>query len=82
MYNWFMNCIWNDFSVCCFLQRLASDFLSNYVFLTVGKVGSSTELIVQKIELVQDTEKRNLLVDLLRRNVSNGKVLKAQLFLN
>lgn len=68
----------NDFIVCCLLQKLASDFLSNYVFLAVGRVGSSTELIVQKIESVQDMEKRNRLVDLLRRNVVNGKV-KAQL---
>lgn len=56
------------------MQKLASDFLSNYVFLTVGKVGSSTELIVQKVELVQDMEKRNLLMDLLRRNGANSKV--------
>jgi len=64
----------NDFIVRCLLQKLASDFLSNYVFLAVGRVGSSTELIVQKIESVQDMEKRNRLVDLLRRNVVNGKV--------
>lgn len=63
-----------DFVVCCLLQKLASDFLSNYVFLAVGRVGSSTELIVQKIESVQDMEKRTRLVDLLRRNVVNGKV--------
>jgi hypothetical protein len=29
------------------IQRLAGDFLHNYVFLTVGRVGSSTDLIVQ-----------------------------------
>ncbi|XP_057986525.1 DEAD-box ATP-dependent RNA helicase 52C-like [Hevea brasiliensis] len=27
------------------IQRLASDFLSDYIFLTVGRVGSSTDLI-------------------------------------
>lgn len=68
--------MYNDLIVCCYeLQKLASDFLSNYVFLAVGRVGSSTELIVQKIESVQDMEKRNRLVDLLRRNVVNGKVI-------
>lgn len=67
--------MYNDFLLCCCeLQKLASDFLSNYVFLAVGRVGSSTELIVQKIESVQDMEKRNRLVDLLRCNVVNGKV--------
>ncbi|KAI5407305.1 hypothetical protein KIW84_053528 [Lathyrus oleraceus] len=62
------------------IQKLASDFLSNYVFLAVGRVGSSTELIVQKIESVQDMEKRNRLVDLLRRNVVNGKLALSLIF--
>lgn len=59
------------------MQKLASDFLSNYVFLSVGRVGSSTELIEQKIELVQDMDKRDHLFDHLCRQMSrgaNGKV--------
>ncbi|GAX80541.1 hypothetical protein CEUSTIGMA_g7979.t1 [Chlamydomonas eustigma] len=47
------------------IQRLASDFLSNYVFLTVGRVGSSTDLIVQHIEYVQPADKQNTLLDLI-----------------
>ncbi|KXZ56699.1 hypothetical protein GPECTOR_1g63 [Gonium pectorale] len=47
------------------IQRLASDFLSNYVFLTVGRVGSSTDLIVQHIEYVSPDEKQNTLLDLI-----------------
>ena len=47
------------------IQRLASDFLNNYVFLTVGRVGSSTDLIVQHIEYVQPAEKQNTLLDLI-----------------
>lgn len=54
------------------LQKLAADFLSNYIFLAIGRVGSSTELIVQKVELVQEMEKRDLLVDLLRSQRANG----------
>ncbi|CAJ1944502.1 unnamed protein product [Sphenostylis stenocarpa] len=54
------------------IQKLASDFLSDYIFLSVGRVGSSTELIVQKIELVQDTDKRDQLVDHLRRQKVHG----------
>ncbi|XVF34689.1 hypothetical protein REPUB_Repub18cG0080600 [Reevesia pubescens] len=54
------------------IQRLASDFLSNYVFLAVGRVGSSTNLIVQRVELVQDMDKRNHLLDLLHAQKSNG----------
>ncbi|KAG8639283.1 DEAD-box ATP-dependent RNA helicase 52B isoform X2 [Manihot esculenta] len=54
------------------IQRLASDFLSNYIFLTVGRVGSSTDLIAQRVELVQDMDKRSLLMDLLRSQKANG----------
>ena len=46
------------------IQRLASDFLANYVFLTVGRVGSSTDLIVQHIEYVRQ-DKQNTLLDLI-----------------
>ena len=41
------------------MQRLASDFLSNYIFLAVGRVGSSTDLIVQRVEYVQESDKRS-----------------------
>nr|GMD20705.1 DEAD-box ATP-dependent RNA helicase 11-like [Ipomoea batatas] len=58
------------------IQRLAADFLSNYIFLAVGRVGSSTDLIVQRVEYVQETDKRSHLMDLLhaqRANNVNGK---------
>ncbi|KAM7270322.1 hypothetical protein ACFE04_029536 [Oxalis oulophora] len=58
------------------IQRLASDFLSNYIFLAVGRVGSSTDLIVQRVEFVQEGDKRSHLMDLLhaqRENGVNGK---------
>ncbi|KAI9125541.1 hypothetical protein K1719_002959 [Acacia pycnantha] len=54
------------------IQKLAGDFLSNYIFLAIGRVGSSTELIVQKVELVQDMDKRDHLLDLLRSQMVNG----------
>ena len=47
------------------IQRLASDFLHNYVFLTVGRVGSSTDLIVQHLEYVKPEDKQNTLLDLI-----------------
>jgi ATP-dependent RNA helicase DDX3X len=59
------------------MQRLASDFLSNYIFLAVGRVGSSTDLIVQRVEYVQEIDKRSHLMDLLhaqRETEVNGKV--------
>ncbi|KAF5935012.1 hypothetical protein HYC85_026141 [Camellia sinensis] len=54
------------------IQRLASDFMSNYIFLAVGRVGSSTDLIAQKVEFVQDMDKRNYLMDLLHTQCDNG----------
>ncbi|XVE71436.1 hypothetical protein DITRI_Ditri10aG0149800 [Diplodiscus trichospermus] len=54
------------------IQRLASDFLSDYVFLAVGRVGSSSDLIVQRVELIQDMDKRNHLLDILHAQKSNG----------
>lgn len=62
-------CLW-------LVQRLASDFLSNYIFLTVGRVGSSTDLIAQRVEFVQEMDKRKHLMNLLteRANGTNEKV--------
>ncbi|XWS66494.1 hypothetical protein CRYUN_Cryun05aG0204500 [Craigia yunnanensis] len=54
------------------IQRLASDFLSNYIFLAVGKVGSSTDLIVQRVEFVHESDKRSHLMDLLHAQRDNG----------
>jgi hypothetical protein len=62
-------------AVCIFglvLQRLASDFLSNYIFLAVGRVGSSTDLIVQRVEFVHESDKRSHLMDLLHAQRENG----------
>ncbi|CAK7342237.1 unnamed protein product [Dovyalis caffra] len=58
------------------IQRLASDFLSSYIFLAVGRVGSSTDLILQRVEYVPETDKRSHLMDLLhaqRETEVNGK---------
>ncbi|MBA0861259.1 hypothetical protein Goshw_026174 [Gossypium schwendimanii] len=61
------------------IQRLASDFLSNHIFLAVGRVGSSTDLIVQRVEYVLESDKRSHLMDLLhaqRENGNHGKVIR------
>jgi len=47
------------------IQRLAQDFLYRYFFLRVGRVGSSTDLITQKIMYVEEHDKRSILIDLL-----------------
>jgi len=47
------------------IQRLAQDFLYQYYFLRVGRVGSTTDFITQKIIWVDDSDKRSVLLDLL-----------------
>ncbi|GAB2223407.1 hypothetical protein Droror1_Dr00017548 [Drosera rotundifolia] len=54
------------------IQRLASGFLKDYTFLSVRRVGSSTDLIVQKVDFVQDMAKRSHLKDLLISQRANG----------
>lgn len=49
------------------IQELASDFLQNYIFLAVGRVGSTSENITQTILWVGEHEKRSYLLDLLSR---------------
>ncbi|KAG5653316.1 ATP-dependent RNA helicase ded1 [Sphagnurus paluster] len=47
------------------IQMLAKDFLKDYIFLSVGRVGSTSENITQKIEYVEDGDKRSVLLDIL-----------------
>jgi hypothetical protein len=47
------------------IQMLARDFLKEYIFLSVGRVGSTSENITQKIEYVEDGDKRSVLLDIL-----------------
>lgn len=55
------------------IQRLAGDFLKNYIFLAVGRVGSTSENITQKIVWVQEADKRSFLLDLI--NASGPEAL-------
>uniref|UniRef100_T2MJR9 RNA helicase n=1 Tax=Hydra vulgaris TaxID=6087 RepID=T2MJR9_HYDVU len=47
------------------IQMLARDFLDNYIFLAVGRVGSTSENITQKVVWVEEHDKREFLLDLL-----------------
>jgi superfamily II DNA/RNA helicase len=47
------------------IQMLARDFLHNYVFLAVGRVGSTSENITQKVVWVEEDDKRSFLLDLI-----------------
>ena len=57
------------------IQMLARTFLKDYIFLSVGRVGSTSENITQRIEYVDDHDKKSLLLDLLVAEESGGLVL-------
>ncbi len=57
------------------IQLLAKDFLKEYVFLSVGRVGSTSENITQKIEYVEDDDKRSVLLDVLASMPTGGLTL-------
>jgi len=57
------------------IQVLAQDFLSDYVFLTVGRVGSTSENIAQTLLWVSEHQKRGVLVDILAETDSGDRTL-------
>jgi len=56
------------------IQILARDFLEDYIFLAVGRVGSTSENITQKVVWVEEGDKRSFLLDLLNATVLPSEV--------
>ena len=50
------------------IQTLAKNYLANYYFVTVGRVGSTTEGITQRVELVEGDRKLTLTRRLLQKD--------------
>lgn len=57
------------------IQMLARDFLKDYIFLSVGRVGSTSENITQRVEYVEDYDKRSVLLDILHTHGTTGLTL-------
>ncbi|CAI4065099.1 hypothetical protein SUVZ_08G2330 [Saccharomyces uvarum] len=57
------------------IQHLARDFLSDYIFLSVGRVGSTSENITQKVLYVENQDKKSALLDLLSATTDDGLTL-------
>lgn len=57
------------------IQILAQSFLKDYIFLSVGRVGSTSENITQKIEYVEDADKRSVLLDILASEPPKSRIL-------
>jgi ATP-dependent RNA helicase DDX3X len=49
------------------IQKLAQDFLHDYIFLTVGRVGSTTDDITQQFEFCDEYNKKDLLMQHVQR---------------
>ena len=49
------------------VQRLAANFLNDYVFLTIGRVGSTSSNITQNVEYIEEDDKHNRLLELLNQ---------------
>lgn len=56
------------------IQRLASDFLQDYIFLTVGRVGSASKDVTQTVEYVEENEKIETLMRFLL-TIEEGLIL-------
>lgn len=56
------------------IQKLASEFLYNYIFLTVGRVGNSSADIVQNIKYVDDKDKLEYVNNIISE-IDNGLIL-------
>ena len=56
------------------IQRLASDFMQDYIFLAVGRVGAASKDVTQRIEYVEQHHKIDFVVDFLSR-LPQGLVL-------
>ncbi|KAI8333293.1 P-loop containing nucleoside triphosphate hydrolase protein, partial [Choanephora cucurbitarum] len=54
------------------IQLLARDFLKDYIFLSVGRVGATSKNIIQKLEYVEEEEKRSVLLDILSSSPSEA----------
>ncbi|GMH57118.1 hypothetical protein TrRE_jg2398 [Triparma retinervis] len=56
------------------IQRLASDFMNDYVFLTVGRVGSACKDVTQSVEYVENNDKLETLMRFLS-GITEGLIL-------
>jgi len=50
------------------IQKLAQDFLHNYIFLAVGRVGSTATFITQKIEYVEEHQKKRCIAWFIKKS--------------
>ncbi|CAM9248904.1 unnamed protein product, partial [Choristocarpus tenellus] len=57
------------------IQQLAADFMTDYIFLAVGRVGSASKDVIQSVEYVEQHEKLPMLMRTLSNMEAKGLVL-------
>ena len=57
------------------IQILVRDFLKDYIFLSVGRLGSTSQNITQKMEFVEDTTNGSVLLNILTSSGNTGLTL-------
>nr|BAB13307.1 vasa-related protein CnVAS1 [Hydra vulgaris] len=60
------------------IQNLAAEFLNNYVYLTIGKVGGTHSDITQCIMEVEESAKRDKLIEILDTEGTNRNLVFVQ----
>ena len=60
------------------IQKLAGEFLNDYVFITIGKIGSTHSGIEQKVVEIEDSSKRDKLVEILGNEGTNRNLVFVQ----
>lgn len=60
------------------MQIMASDFLHNYLFLAVGRVGAAGQNITQKLVLVDENDKFEELLKILQENKQSRTLVFVQ----
>jgi len=61
------------------IQRLATEFLYNYLFLTVGRVGSASENITQSVVYVEENNKLEEITKLLSQYGNSRTLIFVQM---
>jgi hypothetical protein len=70
-----VNAISNVCTHCREIQRLASDFMKDYIFLAVGRVGSASKDVIQTIEYAENEEKFEVLIRTLNKAYINNNFI-------
>ena len=57
------------------IQQMATQYLNDAAMVTIGRVGSATDLITQQVIQIDDYRKRDLILDLIRTHNTAKRIL-------